>query len=175
MFFFGLLLVLIHYFHGVAAYFPQGTITVPANGTAIAPGANFDFTYNVHSDYCVSSYNFTVWLLTSPPESILAGTATGHFFGRFAAATYPKRVTANPNPSNPVPPQLTMPNFSKSPGGFGVGASRSNAVVYLAVIEEWDTCSPTFGKQLTVAVNNLVYNATKVPLSRIRRRSKRSE
>jgi hypothetical protein len=34
-----------------------------------------------------------------------------------------------------------MPNFSHSPGGFAIGESASNKTVYLAVIEEWNTCS----------------------------------
>ena len=70
-------------------YFPQGTISNPANGTVIMPGQTFDFLYNPRGDYCLSSYNITVWLLTSPPSSVLAGTATGHYFGRYAYSSYP--------------------------------------------------------------------------------------
>jgi hypothetical protein len=34
-----------------------GVITAPADGTAIAPGENFPFSYNIMADYGVSSYN----------------------------------------------------------------------------------------------------------------------
>ena len=76
-------------------YGSQGTISSPANGTVIMPGESFDFYYNTHSDYCISSMNFTVWLLTSPPESvfgIMDGSAkvTGWYFGRFAYSSYSK-------------------------------------------------------------------------------------
>ncbi|TDL22591.1 hypothetical protein BD410DRAFT_722675 [Rickenella mellea] len=138
----------------VTAY---GTINAPANGTAIAPGASFDFSYSVHADYCVSSYNFTVWLFTTPVKNILAGTATGYLFGRFSEENYP----ANPFPSNPVPSKLTMPDLSQSSGGFGTGLSKSNAPVHLVVIEEWSSCTATFGNHLTIATADLVYNATK--------------
>ena len=52
-------------FGAVQAVYPQGLITVPPNGTQIAPGEAFQFTYNTRNDKCVSSYNYTVWLLTS--------------------------------------------------------------------------------------------------------------
>jgi hypothetical protein len=48
---------------------------------------------------------------------------------------------AVPYPKNPPPAQLIMPDFSKSPGGFADGKSASNAAVYLAVLEEWNSCS----------------------------------
>lgn len=70
-------------------YFPQGTISSPVNGTVIMPGQSFDFLYNARGDYCLSSYNITVWLLTSAPSSIVDGTATGHYFGRYAYSSYP--------------------------------------------------------------------------------------
>jgi hypothetical protein len=42
-------------------------------------------------------------------------------------------------PTNLPPAQLVMPDFSKNPGGFGVGASATNATYYLAVFEEYST------------------------------------
>ena len=77
-------------------YYPQGTISSPANGTVIMPGQSFDFLYNQRGDYCLSSYNFSVWLLTSPLGSTLGGDSTdmtGHYFGRFSyssLSTYSK-------------------------------------------------------------------------------------
>ena len=82
-------------------YLPQGTITSPANGTAVAPGASFAFTYAARGDYCLGSQNFSVWLLTSKdaPDSAAAlfagidgnggvgddsNAPTGYYFGRFA-------------------------------------------------------------------------------------------
>src|SRR6266404_8392347 len=66
-----------------AAYYPQGFITSPPNGTHIAPGQAFNFTYNQRSDYCTSSFNYTVWLLTSPPETLLSLQPTGRFLGEY--------------------------------------------------------------------------------------------
>ncbi|PAV16819.1 hypothetical protein PNOK_0688300 [Pyrrhoderma noxium] len=139
-------------------YFPQGTISSPANGTIILPGQSFDFYYNQRGDYCLSSYNFSVWLLTSPPGSSMIGddsTMTGHYFGRFSYSSI-----TNENPANPAPAQLTMPDFSKSSGGFGIGASGSSVPMYLAVLEEWDECAPTLGQHFSLAVNTLIYNGT---------------
>ncbi|KAH8109798.1 hypothetical protein DFH11DRAFT_904410 [Phellopilus nigrolimitatus] len=136
-------------------YPPQGTISDPANGTTIMPGAAFAFLYNPRADYCLSSYNFTVWLLTAPPQGMLAGTQTGHYFGRFAYSTY-----TNQDPPNPAPSELTMPDFAKSPGGFGAGASASAKTMYLSVVEEWSSCDPTVGNNLSMAANNIVYNDT---------------
>ena len=67
------------------------SIQAPANGTVIKPGASFDFSYQSIADYGVSSYNYTVWLFTSPPTSVaqLANFATGYYFGRFAEPNYP--------------------------------------------------------------------------------------
>jgi len=69
-------------------YYPQGYITSPPNGTHIAPGQAFDFTYNQRSDYCTSSFNYTVWLLTSPPEALLNLQSTGRFLGEYQTASY---------------------------------------------------------------------------------------
>ena len=73
-----------------------GTITAPASGTAVQPGANFTFAYEPHADYGVSSFAYHVWLLTSPSASSSAGTltlpangASGYYFGRFDYPNYP--------------------------------------------------------------------------------------
>ncbi|EIN12882.1 hypothetical protein PUNSTDRAFT_60385 [Punctularia strigosozonata HHB-11173 SS5] len=140
-------------------YYPQGTITSPANGTAIAPGAPFDFKYNARGDYCLSSYNFTVWLATEPPTGGIGPDTsfmTGHYFGRFSQESYP----TNPWPVNPPPAQLVMPNFSISPGGFGTGKTASDVPMYLAVVEEYLECGATLGVSMGVTWNNVVYNAT---------------
>jgi len=89
------LLVLLAIVAHALAYYPQGSITVPANGTKITPGQAFNFTYNIRSDYCVSSYNYTVFLFTAVPTgaSLFIGpdnqVFTGHTFGRFSGAQYP--------------------------------------------------------------------------------------
>ena len=83
-------------------YFPQGTISSPANGTIILPGQSFDFYYNQRGDYCLSSYNFSVWLLTSPPGSSMIGddsTMTGHYFGRFSYSSISKYCVCFPQPT----------------------------------------------------------------------------
>jgi len=46
---------------------------------------------------------------------------------------------AIPSARHPAPETLTMPDFSKPLGGWGSGASVSNAVFYLAVLEEYGT------------------------------------
>ncbi|KAL5519761.1 hypothetical protein ACEPAG_1421 [Sanghuangporus baumii] len=146
-------------------YDSQGTISSPVNGTAIMPGESFDFYYNAHSDYCVSSSNFTVWLLTSPPSSlsgIMNGDAkvTGWYFGRFAYSSYSDHY-----PPNPAPGQLTMPDFSKSVGVNSIGQSVSSTPMYLAVMEEWNVCEPTIGNQFSLAANVIMYNATNTSTS----------
>ena len=140
------------------AYYPQGYITVPANGSHVEPGQAFDFTYNARGDYCLTSHNYTVWVLTAPPTSVLQienNGVTGEYLGRFSSSgicefklnhhywlisnslTIP---IANEFPSNPPPPQLVMPDFSKNLGGFSQGAFASDLPVYLAVIEEFNEC-----------------------------------
>ena len=71
-----------------------GTISAPATGTNIAPGKSFDFSYITRADYGVSSYAFTVWLVTTPPTSLSQADIfmTGHFFGRFSEENYPGMV-----------------------------------------------------------------------------------
>ncbi|KAI0775550.1 hypothetical protein BD413DRAFT_278147 [Trametes elegans] len=116
----------------------HGRIVEPAAGAHIAPGAAFNFSYDASADYCRSTYAYSVWLVTDVPSSaaptdIFMG---GYFFGRFDFANYP----AVPYPTNPAPPQLTMPDFSKSPGGFGSVQTASDKTVQLAVLEEWSGC-----------------------------------
>lgn len=68
-----------------------GTIAAPTPGTAIQPGAAFDFNYVAHGDYGISSLAFHVWLFTGPPAStvaevfsaLAADSADGYYFGRF--------------------------------------------------------------------------------------------
>jgi hypothetical protein len=141
------------------AYAPQGTILSPTNGTVLAPGQAFPFSYDIRADYCTSSFNYTVWLFTSDPADLGMGAnnviGTGRFLGRFQQENYPgvwlflhnstssahdERI-AVPYPKNPPPADLVMPDFSRSPGGFADGMSASNKAVYLAVLEEWNDCS----------------------------------
>lgn len=135
-----------------------GSITSPAHGTVVMPGQPFDFVYETRADYSCSSFNYTVLLFTSLPKAFSPTDAfsTGHFFGRFAEPNYP----GNPNPPNPPPAQLVMPDFSKNPGGFGVGAPDSNATVYLAVLEEFATGVPSVGLRMSLAINPIIYNGT---------------
>ncbi|KAJ7717257.1 hypothetical protein B0H14DRAFT_3012049, partial [Mycena olivaceomarginata] len=80
----------------------------------------------------------------------------GHYFGRFAQPNYP----GNPDPQNTPPPTLVMPNFSVSPGGFGAGASATNATFYLAVFEEYATWDGVPGNRISFSANRVIYNAT---------------
>lgn len=68
-----------------------GVISAPAEGTVIAPGQAFDFAYGVHADYCSSSYNYSVWLVTDAPQTFSPSPTfmTGYLFGTFDAANYP--------------------------------------------------------------------------------------
>lgn len=138
--------------------YPAGVIVAPANGTAIAPGQAFDFTYNAHGDYCISSYNYSVWLLTEKPSGFAPSEnfASGYFFGTFDEANYP----AVPYAQNPAPAQLTMPDFSQNQGGFGAGQNASDVTVYVMVWEEWAQCEGALGKRISLALNNVIYNAT---------------
>ncbi|KAJ7761574.1 hypothetical protein DFH07DRAFT_421590 [Mycena maculata] len=143
-----------------SAFAATPAIISPADGTQIAPGAAFDFNYNSIADYGVSSYNYSVYLLTAPPTSFApsATFAAGHYFGRFAEPNYP----GNPNPSNTPPAQLVMPNFSIPPGGFGTGASATNATFYLAVFEEYANGAGSIGNLISFTANKIVYNATTI-------------
>ncbi|KAJ7025343.1 hypothetical protein C8F04DRAFT_136651 [Mycena alexandri] len=136
----------------------SGTIIEPADGTSIAPGETFAFSYDSMADFGVSSYNYTVWLFTSVPTSFAQSVdfAQGYYFGRFAEPNFP----GNPSPKNIAPATLTMPDFSKNPGGFGTGASESNGHFALVVMEEYATGAGSVGSRLTLAINRIVYNAT---------------
>jgi hypothetical protein len=132
-----------------------GTIEKPTEGTVIAPGAVFDFKYNIRADYSISSYAYSVWVFTEMPASFAPSDvwSTGYFFGRFDEANYPGKsawsifmrgfvwltwlVSAVPYAYNPAPPNLTMPNFANAQGGFGSGKPATNATFYFAVLEEW--------------------------------------
>ncbi|THV03905.1 hypothetical protein K435DRAFT_650549 [Dendrothele bispora CBS 962.96] len=107
----------------------------PVNGTKITPGSPFKFTYQSIADYGTSSYQFTILLFTTPPGEFTNSLdyASGYSFGQFDVENYPAVPTAR----HPAPEYLTMPDFSKSLGGWGTGASVSNATFYLAVIEEY--------------------------------------
>ncbi|KAL0580656.1 hypothetical protein V5O48_001386 [Marasmius crinis-equi] len=136
----------------------SGVIVQPASGAVIAPGQSFDFSYDTKADYGVSSYNFNVYLFTSKPTGFVVDEdyATGHYYGRWALPNYP----GNPSPTNLPPAQLTMPDFSKNPGGFGSGAHAENQTVYLTVVEEYATGSGSVGLRLSLAITELIYNGT---------------
>ncbi|KAJ7784454.1 hypothetical protein B0H16DRAFT_298597 [Mycena metata] len=133
-------------------------IIQPADNTAIAPGASFPFEYLSIADYGTSSYNYSVYLITSPPDAFAPSQtfASGHYFGRFGAPNYP----GNPNPKNTAPSQLVMPNFSLPPGGFGAGAFATNATFYLAVFEEYSNGDGVIGNRISFTSNRIIYNAT---------------
>ncbi|KAJ6477329.1 hypothetical protein C8R47DRAFT_1140023 [Mycena vitilis] len=135
-----------------------GTIIAPADGTVIAPGETFAFEYSTMADYGVTSYNYTVFLLTSVPTTFAQSVdfAQGHYFGRFAEPNYP----GNPSPKNVAPTTLTMPDFSKSEGGFGTGAVDSNGDFALVVMEEYGNGDGSVGSRLALAINGIKYNAT---------------
>ncbi|KAJ6508654.1 hypothetical protein C8R45DRAFT_859791 [Mycena sanguinolenta] len=156
MHFFSTLGLALSFFASARAMTPA--IVAPADGAHIAPGQTFDFDYQSIADYGASSYNYSVYLLTIPPQDFLASQnfAAGHYFGRFAEPNYP----GNPNSSNTPPPTLTMPDFSIAPGGFGAGASASNATFYFAVFEEYSTGQGVPGNRLSFLFNRVIYNAT---------------
>ncbi|KAF8993524.1 hypothetical protein BDQ17DRAFT_1368282 [Cyathus striatus] len=133
-------------------------ISQPAEGSIIQPGATFDFEYLSIGDYGVSAYNYTVWLFTKPPQNVQTMTdwASGYFFGRYAYPSYPN----NPNPTNLPPSQLVMPDFSKLGGGFGSGATVSNATFYLVVLEEYLGFEPNVGFNMSLVSNAIRYNVT---------------
>ncbi|KAK0506595.1 hypothetical protein EDD18DRAFT_37247 [Armillaria luteobubalina] len=136
-----------------------GTITSPANGTVILPGQSFPFSYSPKADYSVSTYNYTVFLLTKLPTSLYSSDewSSGHYFGRFDYSNSP----AVPYPSHRAPTDLIMPDFSQRFGnGFGGGINISDAKVYLAVLEEWSAGTNNFGLTISLAINELTYNGT---------------
>ncbi|KAJ4482018.1 hypothetical protein J3R30DRAFT_3286787 [Lentinula aciculospora] len=133
-------------------------IISPANGTRVAPGAPFAFKYQSTADYAVSSYNYTVVLYTEQPKFFADSLdyAAGYTFGQFDVPNYP----AVPYAHHPAPPYFIMPDFSQRPGGWGVGASISNATFYLAVFEEYSNGKPRVGRRISLSINNIVYNGT---------------
>jgi len=153
---YGLALHLLLVFSAVSATTPA--IVKPANGSFIAPNANFDFQYHSIADYGTSSFNYSVFLFTSPPRSFVPSEsfATGYHFGRFAQPNYP----GNPSPQNTPPSTLKMPDFSKLGRGWGAGAPATHAMFYLAVIEEYETGSPSIGFRMSLTVNEIIYNGT---------------
>ncbi|KAJ7212012.1 hypothetical protein GGX14DRAFT_621283 [Mycena pura] len=136
----------------------KGTIFAPAEGTNIKPGEVFGFQYQSVADFGVSSYNYTVFLLTSAPTTFNPSTdwGRGYYFGRFAEPNFP----GNPSPKNPPPPTLTMPDFSKNPGGFGVGEVDVNGQFTLVVMEEYATGDGVVGNRLALSMNRIIYNST---------------
>lgn len=82
--------LLFSYLSRVLAQAP-GTISAPTVGQHIAPGSFFDFSYHIRADYCISTYAFSVWLLTTEPTSLApaANFVDGYFFGRFEAENFP--------------------------------------------------------------------------------------
>lgn len=135
-----------------------GTISEPAPYTVVAPGGVFNFSYNIHADYCKSSYAFAVYVVTESPVSMSPADQfmSGYYFGRYEAENYP----AVPYPQNPAPPNLTMPNFDLPQGGFGGGNEASNSTFWVMVLEEWDDCEGTIGRKIAMAANPVIYNAT---------------
>ncbi|KAJ8080486.1 hypothetical protein PM082_017319 [Marasmius tenuissimus] len=157
------MLLTLHLFVSLLLFLPgslaiEAGIVSPVNGTRIKPGASFPFEYQTMGDYGVTSYNFTVWLFTQPPETFHSSNiwAGGYNFGRFAEPNYP----GNPNPTNRPPSELVMPDFSKPLGGWGTGAFASNATFYLAVIEEYGDGTPFVGRRIHLSVNEVIYNST---------------
>ncbi|TFK40523.1 hypothetical protein BDQ12DRAFT_711212 [Crucibulum laeve] len=134
------------------------SIVYPAPGAVIMPGASFNFKYQSIADYGTSSYNYTVWLYTTPPADFapLNNYASGYFFGRFAEPNYP----GNPSPQNRAPKQLTMPNFAKLGGGFGAGSQVEDATFYLTVLEEYATQQGSVGYKISLVYNEVRYNVT---------------
>ncbi|KAJ7459947.1 hypothetical protein FB451DRAFT_1045626 [Mycena latifolia] len=134
------------------------TIVSPAKGSVIAPNGTFPFQYHSISDYGTSSYNFTIWLFTSAPRFFEPSEtfASGYYLGRFSQPNYP----GNMSPHNLPPTTFKMPDFSKLGGGWGVGSTASHAKIYLAVIEEYEDALPSVGFRMSLAFNEIIYNAT---------------
>ncbi|KAF2720514.1 hypothetical protein K431DRAFT_304173 [Polychaeton citri CBS 116435] len=136
----------------------RGKISEPAANSTILPSQPFNYTYEPRSDYCLSSYNTTVWLLTSPPQSIIDNAAVGKFLLRCGYDSY-----ANPYPANPCPSQLVTPDLSKGSGGFGTGEvvdGSEGRKVWLWVVEEFNQCGDTLGNQFAWTYTPLCYNCT---------------
>ena len=88
------------------------------------------------------------------------------------------QFVANPSPTNAPPVNLTMPDFSILPGGWGAGKSVQNLDIWLSVLEEWRDCDvsspffrlpalisciilqPQVGNTISFTANHLIYNVT---------------
>ena len=115
-------------------------IASPTNGTHVAPGARFAFDYIPLGDYCATSRIINVYMYTSKPKNFAPAQTwiTGTFLGQYSA----NEEGSIPGPN--LPATLTMPDFSKSPGGFGTGKTATNIPVYLTILEETATCDVSF-------------------------------
>jgi len=135
-----------------------GTFSAPAPYTSVAPGSAFNFSYNVHADYCISSFSYSVYAVTEPPISLNASDQfmSGYYFGTYQEENYP----AVPYPTNPAPAQLTMPDFSVVQSGWGRGFSCDNCTFQIMVMEEWDDCAGAMGRKFGIASVPVVYNAS---------------
>ncbi|KAJ3509528.1 hypothetical protein NLJ89_g5180 [Agrocybe chaxingu] len=142
----------------LAALAATPSIREPADGTIVNPGTTFDFSYQSIADYGASSYNYTVWLFTSPPTTFVpfSNYAAGYYFGRYAEPNYP----GNPNPRNLPPKQLTMPNFAVLEKGFGTGSNVHNATFFLTILEEYGTGDASVGYRISLVYNHIRYNVT---------------
>ncbi|KAH8104703.1 hypothetical protein BXZ70DRAFT_922062 [Cristinia sonorae] len=153
------LLALLAVASGVVAQ-DKGSIVKPAAGTALVPGQPFDFEYFGLADYGVSSYAYSVWLLTADvvdkPLTVSKAFTSGVFLGRFDYPNYP----AVPYAAHPAPAQLTTPDFSKAQGGWGSGLSASNVNLTLAVFEETADGAGSIGHKISFAAVPVIYNAT---------------
>ncbi|KAG6857161.1 hypothetical protein H0H87_008731 [Tephrocybe sp. NHM501043] len=129
----------------------KAEIISPKIGETILAGSKFAFEYRTRADYGVSSYNYTVWLFTKSPATPEPSDlfATGYFFGRYSQPNYP----GNPYPKNQPPSELTMPDFSKSPGGFGTGLQSENKDCLFVVLEEYGTGVLDFYELLSIPQN----------------------
>jgi len=59
---------------------------------------------------------------------------------KLASRSEQRRLTQIQTDLSNVPSQLTMPDFSLQPGGFGVGLAASNVPIWITVLEEWNAC-----------------------------------
>ncbi|GBE85067.1 hypothetical protein BKA93DRAFT_733296 [Sparassis latifolia] len=151
-------IALVALFSLIRAQTTPGTISAPAPYTPVAPGSAFNFSYNAHADYCISSFSFTAYVITEPPTSLIE---TGDFMGGYTFGTYQEEnYPAVPWPTNPPPSQLTMPDFSTVESGWGRGFNCTNCTFYITVLEEWDDCAGALGRKFGLASVPVIYNAT---------------
>ncbi|KAG6814229.1 hypothetical protein H0H92_015344 [Tricholoma furcatifolium] len=135
-------------------------IISPSEGDVIVAGSQFPFQYRTTADYGISSYNYTVWLFTTPPTTVEPSNlfATGYFFGRFSQPNYPGGH-CNPYPQNQPPSAFIMPNFSKGLGGFGAGSSNKTQECYFVVLEEYGTGVAAAGSRISWTETKIIYIA----------------